>query len=621
MAISGLDTIISTIRNAVYGRDMREAIARGFELIPENQVLIDKTLKLSDYAADSKTVGDKFIAIEKQIAVIDAGLTTEEKDAFLAYFAKQVEIHPELEETYQVIYDMWRPPVESVTFDRTSLNLAIGMSITLRPIIKPDNAYDKTGVWTVEPEGIVQCVNGTVFAMAAGDATVTFTTNSKQKTATCAVNVTEKKYHSVTRNLTFVNIDNLDDSVIDGEPYTATLTPIEDYHFSNVTITMGGSNVTSAVFTEDTGVIYIPKVTGDVVITAVAADIIYYKVIYDLDGCSAEPKLNEVEENTTLEFTLTPTVPGHMFSDYHVQMGGIDITDDVATSEDGSSVSVRILSVTGDVTVTATAGLPPDLASSSWSTIHDISQSGKASEYYAVGDTKTIVINGMVGILNLNSVSIDTFILGCNHNASREGNNRIHFAIGKNDDKMEALCDSDYGYESSFGTGFCMNNSYTNRDGWDASFMRKTILGNSGSNSAPPDGSLMAALPTDLRSVIQPVTKYTDNVGNGNNSDNITSTVDYMWLLSEFEVHGAHFSANQYEQNYQTQYDYFKSGNSRVAYNTRRNLQASTSRAVRWWQRSPCFGYTDRFCMTDANGSAEDSSSGTSYAILPAFAV
>ncbi|MFR2023551.1 MAG: DUF6273 domain-containing protein [Clostridia bacterium] len=94
----------------------------------------------------------------------------------------------------------------------------------------------------------------------------------------------------------------------------------------------------------------------------------------------------------------------------------------------------------------------------------------------------------------------------------------------------------------------------------------------------------MAALPADLRAVMQPVTKYTDNTANGggNVQTYVTATTDYLFLLAEFEVFGTRSYANSYEQNYQAQYDYYKAGNSRVAYN-----HSAVSLAVWWWLRSP----------------------------------
>ena len=88
------------------------------------------------------------------------------------------------------------------------------------------------------------------------------------------------------------------------------------------------------------------------------------------------------------------------------------------------------------------------------------------------------------------------------------------------------------------------------------------------------------------------VTKYTDNTANGggNQASYITATTDYLWLLAEFEVQGARTYANSYEQNYQAQYQYFKSGNSKVAYKYN-----ATGTAVYWWLRSAYYSTAQLF--------------------------
>ena len=97
----------------------------------------------------------------------------------------------------------------------------------------------------------------------------------------------------------------------------------------------------------------------------------------------------------------------------------------------------------------------------------------------------------------------------------------------------------------------------------------------------------MAALPSDLRAVMKPITKYTDNVAGGtNNASNISATIDYLPLLAEFEIFGKRTYANSYEKNYQAQYAYYANGNSKVKY---KNSDATAAAA--WWSRSPY--YTD----------------------------
>lgn len=53
-------------------------------------------------------------------------------------------------------------------------------------------------------------------------------------------------------------------------------------------------------------------------------------------------------------------------------------------------------------------------------------------------------------------------------------------------------------------------------------------------------------------------TKYTDNKGGSNTASNVSSTTDYLFLLSEYEVHGTRNYANSAEQNSQAQYDYLR---------------------------------------------------------------
>ena len=253
-------------------------------------------------------------------------------------------------------------------------------------------------------------------------------------------------------------------------------------------------------------------------------------------------------------------------------------------------------------------------ADNEWAMIRRVSAAGEAPNWWAEGDTKPVPLNGKVGNLTLSNLTVDSFILGFNHNETKEGKNLIHLALGKISGKMVALCDSQYG--SSVSSGFCMNPSDSNSGGWKESYMRKTILGNSGTPSSPPANSLMAALPADLRAVMQPVTKFTDNTGGySNSSSDVTATTDYLWLLAEFEIHGTRSYANQYEKNSQAQYAYFKAGNSKVAYN-----HAKTGTAVVWSSRSPYYGTDFSFCYTYTDGSALLSSAYGSWGVLAGFA-
>lgn len=266
---------------------------------------------------------------------------------------------------------------------------------------------------------------------------------------------------------------------------------------------------------------------------------------------------------------------------------------------------------------TAPIYVDPVLNNNSWETISKISQAGLAAQYWNVGDTKDIVINGKVGNTTFTNLTVQAFIIGIDHNASREGNNRIHFQIGKINGTLVGLVDGNYGNSTSTTGAFTMNTSYTNSGGWNNSHMRKTVLGsNSTSATSPAANTLLAALPADLRAVMKPATKYSDNTGGGSDTASyVTSTTDLLPLLSEFEYHGARSYANSAEKNYQAQYDYYRAGNSKVHY--RHN---ATGTAAYAWCRS-VYSSNSYFCRVNTGGSADGNGARNSWALAPAFFV
>ena len=82
----------------------------------------------------------------------------------------------------------------------------------------------------------------------------------------------DSNVYTVTNSLANCTSNNTATSVNEGSPYSATVTPNSGYELMNIAITMGGTNVTSTVYTYKNGkaVINIPNVTGNVVITVQA---------------------------------------------------------------------------------------------------------------------------------------------------------------------------------------------------------------------------------------------------------------------------------------------------------------------------------------------------------------
>lgn len=85
-----------------------------------------------------------------------------------------------------------------------------------------------------------------------------------------AVSIGATVYHMVSASLTHVTSSNTASSVEDGTAYTTTLTADSGYDMQTVTVTMGGTNITSTAYDSSTGVVSIASVTGAVTITATA---------------------------------------------------------------------------------------------------------------------------------------------------------------------------------------------------------------------------------------------------------------------------------------------------------------------------------------------------------------
>lgn len=257
--------------------------------------------------------------------------------------------------------------------------------------------------------------------------------------------------------------------------------------------------------------------------------------------------------------------------------------------------------------MTVPKGFPPigtALNDMTWEDIRKISDAGLASTYFNVCDRKAVVLKGTVGSLSLDGTYY-CYIIGIDHNSEIEGTNRIHFQFAKTSEGDEiAFCDNYYSSTDST-KAFRMNTTKSKVGGWESSYMRSTIC-----------EEFLNILPTDLQNVILPCTKYSDNTGDGSDNANyVTQTSDKIFLLSEFEVQGKRQNANSSEQNYQNQYDYYKSGNSKIRY---RHDDKTT---CVWWTRS-LWVRNEGFCGVAVDGGLSSAPfPNGSYGFAPCFCV
>ena len=376
-----------------------------------------------------------------------------------------------------------------------------------------------------------------------------------------------------------------------------TYSPTGALDMDDTTITV--SYTEGSVSKQTTQAITVAKVLESIEITTPPNKTAYFSgETFNPAGMVVTAHYNDGSSQAVSGYTYSPTgalATGNTTITVSYAEGGVTKTDTQA------------------ITVTAISNT---LNSNSWATIKAVSDAGQGANYWDVGDTKQITINGQVGNTNISNLAINVFIIGFNHNASREGSNRIHFKIGKIGNTQVGLCDNQYSNYQSGNGYFNMNPNNSNSGGWANCHMRKTILGSDASPTSPRANTLLAALPADLRAVMKPITKYSDNTGGGNNTASyVTSTTDYLPLLSEFEYHGARTYANSAEQNFQQQYAYYQAGNSKVHYK-----HNATGTAADAWCRSVDATGANYFCLVGTDGSADYNTARYSWAVAPGFA-
>ena len=87
--------------------------------------------------------------------------------------------------------------VSSVSLNEHSINLIEGESRQLTYNVLPDNATDKSVIWSSSNSNVVSVENGLVKAWNTGSADVTITTVDQSKTDKCTFNVSSKPAHQV----------------------------------------------------------------------------------------------------------------------------------------------------------------------------------------------------------------------------------------------------------------------------------------------------------------------------------------------------------------------------------------------------------------------------------------
>lgn len=230
--------------------------------------------------------------------------------------------------------------------------------------------------------------------------------------------------------------------------------------------------------------------------------------------------------------------------------------------------------------------IPSLFGSLTWEEINTLLSQGQTS-LFNVGDVKTLTLNGTAGTLSFNNTTAYATIIGINHNASREGSNKLHLQLALDSANTKLLGDA------------AINTTATNDGGWGSCQMRTRECVN-----------LLNCLPSDLQAIVKTTTKYTSA---GDRSTNIVSSSDKIFLLSEFEIFGDIFYSVFEEKNYQQQYSWY-SNHDQIKYDSSGSLSY-------WWERSPYESDSRFFCSVSDSGGANYDNAYRSRGVAPCLCI
>lgn len=446
--------------------------------------------------------------------------------------------------------------LEYIRFADCPDEMTPGMEADIRLEVKPaDTFYRQVNIAT-RPEGIAEVTaDGLVRGIQNGTAVIRAECGQLTAEKTIVVR-SDRVFWDISADFAGCSVTNRLNKIQNGARYMNILTAPDGLDLEDISVsTSGGQPVVTISTDRRTASILCENVSGDISITVTTAATPHYEVSWKLDCVTATTPITSVRKGDTVTFKMEGVGDGYLLDTVKIQMGETDKTDRVVW--DGLQKASVTLTVDGPVTIEANALLYPTLDECSWPLIDRIARSGKAADYFRVGEQKSIEVRNS---------AIDVFVLGFNHNPETEGGRSIHFCIGKHGRKNTCIISGKY-----------VNSTATNAGGITGSSLQTAI------------DEILTDLPKELRTVIRnaPKTVY-DRA-----SSQIVTEEKALWLLSEMEVFGENKNGLQTEAATQRQYDYFAAGNWTKAFD-------DSGAATLVWLRNP-YG-SDAFCTISTTG-------------------
>ena len=196
-------------------------------------------------------------------------------------------------------------------------------------------------------------------------------------------NGTSQTSYSITYNLENVVSSDSSETIGVGGSYIATLSVSNGYENPQVTVEMGGTDITGTAYDSNTGVISISTVTGNIVITASATQSQpqSYTITLNLSGVESSNTANSIIEGET--YITTITAGDNIDFWLTVQKGNTILVD---SQKFTGSEPITLQNVNGNLIITATTTEPVEETEPDWETL-DQTHSEYVKLIYDVTDT------------------------------------------------------------------------------------------------------------------------------------------------------------------------------------------------------------------------------------------
>jgi len=264
----------------------------------------------TDYSGDGKTVSTKPTQEQACSAGTLAWLNSGKvKNGYYSWKCKGINGGSEVGCKVKYVATSGEVPVNSVSLDKTFLNLTVGGRDSLVATIAPTNATDQSKVWTSDKISVATVSDsGVITGVSSGTANITVKTNDGSKTASAIVTVSLNTTTDTDVPVTAITLSptNLITNVGKREIFKATVTP------ENATNTITWSSSDDSILTvSGTGLMEaVSQGTADVIATA--SNGVKAKVTVKVEAVTTEVTPGDIESGEvkiSFKFALRGVTP------------------------------------------------------------------------------------------------------------------------------------------------------------------------------------------------------------------------------------------------------------------------------------------------------------------------